>query len=136
MKKTNVVRLNDYRPKQKSQYELYPLPFFNAEKLCTWDVRPTANYFADCRTGSNYAIEFLKSCDGTVGWMTLLGEIVADMIRAGLRGPTFHDGTHSVDGLVVGFMRVLGDELYIGRPETMKAVADWMREMAKDRGIE
>jgi hypothetical protein len=51
-----------------AQYELYPLPFFNAEARSTW------------------VVEFLKSCDGAVGWSSLLQVIVADMIRAGPSG--------------------------------------------------
>jgi hypothetical protein len=39
------------RQRQKSQYELYPLPFFNRDACCTWDVRPTGDYTADCKTG-------------------------------------------------------------------------------------
>jgi hypothetical protein len=75
-----VVQLSDYRRKPKvrrrrksaSQYELYLLPFFNAKARCTWDVKPTGNYSEDCETGHAYAVEFLKSCDGTIGWSTLL----------------------------------------------------------------
>lgn len=61
---SNVVRIKDYLPpnpqrrrrvRQKSQYELYPLPFFSAEKRSTWDVTPTGDYTADCETGTAYA---------------------------------------------------------------------------------
>jgi hypothetical protein len=105
------VQISDYLPpRQKSQYELYPLPFLNAEAStgsCTWDVTPTGDHAADCVTGHCYAIEFLKSCDGTVGWVSLLPHIVADMIRAGTNG-TSVDGHPKVNGIVIGFMGVIG----------------------------
>jgi hypothetical protein len=112
----NVVQLNDYRappPKkarQKSQYELYPMPFFNRKERCTWEVKPTGNYSADCDMGKAFAIEFLKSCDGTVGWAALMGPIVADMIRAGADG-VHGDGHPKVNGIVIGFMSVIGSAL-------------------------
>jgi hypothetical protein len=110
-----VVQLSDYRRKPKvrrrrksaSQYELYPLPFFNAKARCTWDVKPTGNYSEDCETGHAYAVEFLKSCDGTIGWSTLLGQVIGDMIRA---GPTdkYASGEPKCDGVVIGFTRKIG----------------------------
>ena len=54
---SNIVQIKDYLPlpspppRQKSQYERFPLPFFNAEASCTWDVKPTGNYGEDCETG-------------------------------------------------------------------------------------
>lgn len=110
----NVVRIEDYLPppppRTKSQYELYQLPFFNSAARCTWDVAPTGNYSDDCETGKAYAIEFLKSCDGTVGWSTLLAQIVADMIRAGPDG-TWSDGRGRLNGVVIGFMGTIGKQL-------------------------
>jgi hypothetical protein len=48
---TNVVQIKDFLPPpQRSQYELYPLPFFNRDKLSTCDVRPTGKYGDDCET--------------------------------------------------------------------------------------
>jgi hypothetical protein len=88
------------RPKQKSQYELYPLPFFNGKERCTWDVKPTGYYGADCETGHAYAIEFLKTCDKSYGWPSLMQSITSDMIRAG-----------SKNGIVIGFMGVIGSAL-------------------------
>jgi hypothetical protein len=108
----NVVRIKDYlpppTPKQKSQYELYPLPFFNRKALCVWDAPPTGNYAADCETGRAYAIEFLKSCDGTNGWRSLLPQIVMDMIRA---GPTSKNSFPKASGIVVGFMDTIAKAL-------------------------
>jgi hypothetical protein len=78
-----VKRPAQKRAKQKSQYELYPSLFFNRKDRCTWDVKPTGNYTADCEMGLAYAIEFLKTCDKTNGWASLLQSITADMIRAG-----------------------------------------------------
>jgi hypothetical protein len=115
---SNIVRLKDYRPappkrvKQKSQYELYPLPFFNGKERCTWDVKPTGNYSSDLDIGRAFGIEFLKSCNGTCGWATLPGQIVGDMIRAGTGGQ-FPDGQSKVDGIVTGFMSVIGDALAV-----------------------
>ncbi len=114
MSANNVVELKDYQPpppRIQSQYELYPLPFFNAVGTgCTWDVKPTGNYGDDCDTGRAYAIAFLKSCDRTIGWSTLLAKIVSDMNRAGPRGasPT---GRPYIDGVAVGFMCEIGRAL-------------------------
>ena len=109
---TNIVQIKDYLPpppqRQKSLYKLYPLPFFNAEKLSTWDVAPTGDYTADCKTGRDYAVEFLRSCDGSVGWSTLLTDIVKDMIGAGRAG-TWPDGGVRINGVVVGFMSTIGE---------------------------
>src|SRR5438128_11486800 len=52
-----------------------------------------------CETGRRYGIELLNSCDGTVGWTSLL-PIVADMIRAGTNG-AFADGHPKVNGIVI-----------------------------------
>jgi hypothetical protein len=107
----NVVQLSDYRePPQKSQYELYQLPFFAAERRCTWKVQSTGNYSDDHNTGEAYAIEFLKSCDGSTGWTTLLPQIVGDMIGAGPEG-TWPDGGVRINGIVIGFMRTIGRAL-------------------------
>jgi hypothetical protein len=93
-----VVHLSEYLSSpQKSKYELYPLPFFNAGQCCTWEVSPTGNYMADCELGRQYALEFLKSCDGTAEWASLLQLIADDMIRAG-----------QMNGIVTGFMGVIG----------------------------
>ncbi len=110
---TNVVQLADYRKpppkrakrvKRESIYELYPLPFFNRKKRWTWDVTPTGNYTADCETGQAFAIDFLKSCEGTNGWASLLRSIVLDMISAG----TDADGHPKAKGIIAGFMGVIG----------------------------
>lgn len=108
---SNVVRLSDYRePPQKSLYELYPLPFFNRDKLCTWDVTPSGDYSDDCKTGRAYAVKFLKSCDGTFGWSSLLAQICAAMIRAGPIG-TYANGEPKAGGIVIGFMSTIGQAL-------------------------
>jgi hypothetical protein len=124
---SNVVRIKDYLqpppPRQKSQYELYPLPFFKAAKRrgsggCTWHVTPTGSYSADYEIGRAYAIEFLKSCDGTVGWSTLLISIVNEMIIAGPRGKQ-GNGDPTSDGIVKGFMRTIGEALSQSRFATI-----------------
>jgi hypothetical protein len=116
----NIVRIKDYLPpkpaKQKSQYHRYRLPFFNKKARCAWDVTPTGNYAADCETGRAYAVAFLKSCDASIGWSSLLSNIVADMIRAGTNG-TFSDGHPKINGVVVGFMSEIGRALtHLCRP--------------------
>ena len=100
----NIVQLADYRtppskrPKRKKGESV---PFFNRKERCTWDVAPTGNYTADCETGHAFAIEFLKSCDGTWGWAALARWIVLDMIKAG----------PETNGIIVGFMGVIGEAL-------------------------
>jgi hypothetical protein len=48
MTSANVVQIKDYLAPppapQRSLYELYPLPFFNRDKLSTWNVTPTGKY--------------------------------------------------------------------------------------------
>jgi hypothetical protein len=111
-----IIQLSDYRKpppppaprkKSKSQYDLYPMPFFNKKRRCTWDVQPTGDYEADCRTGRSFAIEFLKSNDKTCGWAGLQRQIVGDMIAAGPSG-SFPDGYRKINGIVIGFMSVIG----------------------------
>ena len=112
----NIIQLRDHltprpaRERRKSLYELYPLPFFKRQALCTWDVTPSGDYFTDCETGRGYAKEFLRTCDGTDGWSMLIGHIVADMIRAGTNG-AYPDGHPKINGIVVGFMDVIGRRL-------------------------
>jgi hypothetical protein len=60
------------RAKTRSLYEIYPLPFFDRKRLLTWAAEPTGRYSEDCETGRAFAIEFLKSNDGTHGWAALL----------------------------------------------------------------
>jgi hypothetical protein len=103
----NIVQLADYRTppskrkKGESVYELYPMPFFNVRKRCLWDVAPTGNYTADCETGHAFAIEFLKSCDGTWAWAALVRWIIMDMIKAG----------PETNGIIIGFMGPIGEVL-------------------------
>jgi hypothetical protein len=107
----NVVRLSDHlEPPVKSQYELYPMPFFAAERRSTWAVQSTGDYAADFRTGSAYATEFLRSRDGSNRWVSLLAQIVGDMIRAGPVG-VFPDGHPKICGITIGFMNVIGRAL-------------------------
>jgi hypothetical protein len=110
---SNVVELADYRKPPKSQYELFPLSFFDAEKRSTWEVKPTGTYSDDYWTGNDYAIEFLESCDGSAEWASLLAQIVDDMICAEFdygRGnrPIFAMGPLTINGVVAGFMEKIG----------------------------
>jgi len=116
---SNVVRLRKGAPRRqkvKSQWERYPLPFFNLEKRSLWDVKPTGDYNTDCETGRAYALEFLQSCDGTACWAHLLPQIVGDMIRA---GPVDKDaeGNPMPGGIVVAFMLTVGFELAARLPK-------------------
>jgi hypothetical protein len=126
-----IVQLDTYRrpprPRVGSQYARYPLPFFNADVLSTWHVKPTGDYAADCATGRRYAIEFLKSCDGTVGWVSLLPAIMADMICAGTSG-AWANGDPRVDGVVIGFASVIGRALCILSMTTPSNIALLMEE--------
>jgi hypothetical protein len=105
-----VVQLCDYlEPKQKSFFELYPMPFFDRTTGNGWNVTATGDYGKDCETGRAYAIEFLRSCDGTVGWSILLTEITAHMIAGGCT--KWPDGAPRTNGIVVGFMSTIGKYL-------------------------
>jgi hypothetical protein len=123
MQTEKIVRLSDRRPppeKPTSQYERYSLPFFNGKKRCTWDITPIGNYTADYETGKAFAVDFLKSCDGSVGWASLMPSIVADMILAGTSGSS-PDGRSKVNGIVIGFMSVIGRALVHSRVLETKA---------------
>jgi hypothetical protein len=111
-----IIQLSDYRaapPKRvkvKPFHKQYPMPFFEPLKaggINAWNVTPSGNYTKDCETGCTFAIQFLKSCDRTYGWQSLLQTIVADMIRAGPSG-SFPNGYPKVNGVVIGFMSVIG----------------------------
>ena len=75
------------RCRGQSQYDLYKLPFFNEKRRLTWAASPKRrswkHYGDDCKLGGDYAIAFLKWCDGTSGWASLLGQMMTDMIGAG-----------------------------------------------------
>ena len=118
---SNVIPLNAFRaPKQQKRkdgrkrkgsfYERYPMPFFNKNAHSTWNVTPTGDYGADCETGRAYAIAFLRSCDGSFGWASLLSSIVTDMIGAGPGGFWRTGGARS-NGIVVGFTGTIGKAL-------------------------
>lgn len=88
-----------------SMFDLYRLPFFDVNAPFakrSWSVAPTGNYSADCDTGAAYAIAFLRSCDGTYGWRSLLAAIVASMIEDDGIAP------RRSNGIVVGFMSTIG----------------------------
>jgi hypothetical protein len=106
-------------PKRRppSQYELYQLPFFDRKQHLTWAVKPTGKYSADYATGRAFAIKFLKSCDDTVGWLTLLGQITRDMIKVESMNDRWSDGTLRVSGLVSGFMRQISEVLCVAAME-------------------
>jgi len=116
-----------------SQYERYPLPFFDGERHLTWAARPTGRYDEDCETGHAFAIEFLKSNDGTNGWAALLGSIVTDMINAGPMPERWGDGTPHANGLVIGFMRVIGITLCASRRLTPAIIDLIAKEADRDR---
>ncbi len=53
--------------------------------------------------------------NGTVGWSSLLAQIVGDVIHRGPQGKKFSDGHRSPGGLVVGFMGEIGRALCASR---------------------
>lgn len=119
---SNVVQLRKRAPRRqkgKSQWEIYPLPFFNREKRSLWKVSPTGNYGTDCATGRAYALKFLQSCDGTDCWAHLLPQMVGDMIRA---GPVNEDapGASYQGGIVFAFMLTVGFALAARVPAQME----------------
>jgi hypothetical protein len=91
----------------QSFYDLYPMPFFDKKTRCSWTSVPSDSYAADCRRGRAYAIEFLSSCDGSYGWLTLLGCIVTDMTAQGPARGHWPSGRAKANGLIVGFMAVI-----------------------------
>ena len=111
----NVVSLTAHKRKlrrqevtrQKSFYELYPVPFFDAKARNTWNVEPTGNYVSDLELGKQCAEQFLATCDLTFGWSTLLGSIVSDMVTAGNVSGNRPNGEPKSNGLVIGFMGVI-----------------------------
>ena len=134
---SNVVRLKGYlapprprRQRQKSQYERYPMPFFNRKTRCTWDVKPTGDYFADCETGKAYALEFLKSCDGTVGWTSLLPQIASDMISAGPQEPPLPGGFQNPGGTAYPQCRLRVRPRRIRNPHPARGHTDQSRPIA------
>jgi hypothetical protein len=90
------------RKSRQSQYDRYPLAFFDRKVGSTWAIESTGNYSKDCEIGHKYAVEFLNSCDGSVGWSWLLASIVKDMIER---------GRLTSNGVVIGFMGVIGAAL-------------------------
>jgi hypothetical protein len=90
----------------QSQYDRYPLSFFDRKAHSTWAIKSTGNYSKDCEIGHKYAVEFLNSCDGSVGWASLLQSITRDMIE---REVTQERPTSN--GVVIGFMGVIGAAL-------------------------
>jgi hypothetical protein len=112
---TNVAHIKRKRPRRarvKSVFELYPMPFFNFDRRAQrrfWAVTPTGDYWADCKTGHHYGIEFLRSCDGTVGWSALVRWILLDIARAGSDDGAWPDGGLKSNGIVIGFLGVISD---------------------------
>jgi hypothetical protein len=107
------------RTKATSQYDLYPMPFFNAGRRCTWDIEPTGDYGVDCETGREYAVRFLESCDGSIGWGSIVGQIARDMILAGPDEDA--RGRKNSNGVVIGFMGTIGSVLAACMPAVLSA---------------
>jgi hypothetical protein len=124
-KSGKVIQLSDYREPKPVRtkvlpfHKKYPMPFFKRRKrggINAWSVVPTGIYSVDCETGAGYAIEFLKSCDGTYGWLSLLPAIVADMIEAAPREETWPNGKPKTNGIVIGFMSVISKAAALSSP--------------------
>jgi hypothetical protein len=62
-----------------------------------------------------YPIEFLKSCDRSNGWASLLQQIVTDMINTGPMSECWSDGKPKCNGHVIGFMGVIGSAVMHSR---------------------
>ena len=101
------------KAKTKSQYDKYPLPFFNKRKRLTWDATPSGDMQADSERGREYARQFLASCDFTYGWNSLLGQIVLDIVRMGPQ-VRWKDGSVSCGPVVLGFFGELSRALVLG----------------------
>ena len=93
------------RRKEPTFFDKYRMPFFDAKNMTNrfWNIKPTGDYATDCMLGEHYAVRFLNSCDGTVGWAHVLACIVHDMIQ---RGPERirKNGSGAPGGVVIGFM--------------------------------
>jgi hypothetical protein len=70
-----------------------------------WSVIPTGNYLADYEEGMRLAKLFLPVLR-YVGGPVMLGSIVIDMIKTGIKDEE--------NGLVLGFMRVIGQSCSLG----------------------
>ena len=79
----------------------------------TWSVQSTESYMSDYALGRAFAREFLASCDSSDGWCPLLSWITADMIRAGTGGEADGLEVPEVNGIVLGFVREIGDLLAV-----------------------
>jgi hypothetical protein len=120
------------RRKPVTQYDKYPLPFFDKKNRLTWSVKPTGDYFADCETGRSYARQFLASCDGTDGWASLLYQIVSGIVRTGPE-KRWKDGGVACGGIVVGFMGEIGRALGTGVLLVRAIAVGAMRATASDK---
>lgn len=109
-KYSNRTSTKTRRRAGKSFYQIYRLPIFNHRKRCAWNVKPSGDYAKDCRKGHALGLRFLETCDGSLGWASVMGPIIGDMIR---RGPSGYrkDGTPQIDGMVIGFALAIGEAL-------------------------
>lgn len=78
---------------------------------CWWHVKPSGNYSADYARGAAWARKVLPLLKYNVG-APLLSWIIVDMIKAGDR-----------NGVVLGFVREIGDQLKATRSNLLFAVA-------------
>lgn len=116
-----------------SLYDRYQMPFFDLPTLSVWKVRHTGSYSGDYEQGYAYGLRFLNSCDRTVGWTVLLGQIVSEMVAAGPMRETWPDGTPRSNGIILGFMRAVGEALACVLPDDhlltgIEAARRWRNE--------
>ena len=108
--RNSITSKPNKRPAEQSQWDKYPLPFLDkAQRLC-WNAKPSQDRSADFDRGRGFARQFLASCDGTVGWETLLGQIVCDMVRMG-PAVQWKDGGVNCGSVVGGFFREISRHL-------------------------
>jgi hypothetical protein len=91
--------------------KLAALPFVRSRKRggrCFWSVTSSGDYFEDYEQGRAWARLVLPQLKYNVG-PVLLSHIIADMISAGERLPG------KPDGLVLGFVREIGEQLKTAR---------------------
>lgn len=107
--------------KPKSLYS--SLPFFASRRPKKgqlgnrnfWSVKPSGDYFQDCKTGQAYALLFLEA-EEVSDCGTLLQCVVADMPRDA-----------AFTGLEVGFMEVIGFAATAGAFRAREIASHWDR---------
>ena len=108
------------RPKKDEPSYAYrdELPFFvnrRSAKNAWWNVMPSGDYFADYKTGEEYAAAFWRVCGGRPTCGLDLGQILFAMHDPGRQRSDRYDG---LSGIEVGFIRTIGQivDIAVGVP--------------------